>query len=175
MQENNHPAGHRKRPLKVAVAGAAAGAVATVALFGTAVASPSQSSPLLLRATTTTEAMIRPCSTCARTHPAGKHIGGFDIQSGNVSDQHGTRVGHFALLAVGATAFTQHAPGELMLDVTLVLKGGQIAAHGVELPPDNSGTIAITGGTGDYRTARGELHFTDINQTTTKLQVTISK
>ncbi len=165
----------KRGPLKVAVAGAAAGVVAAAALIGTAVASPSQSSPLLLTAKTTTEAMIRPCPTCAHTHPAGKHIGGFDIQAGNVSDQHGTHVGHFAVLAVGATAFTQHAPGELMLDVTLVLKDGQITGHGVELPPDNSGTIAITGGTGTYSTARGEIHFTDVNQTTTELQVMITK
>jgi hypothetical protein len=40
---------------------------------------------------------------------------------------------------------TPTAAGELLLDVTLVLGNGQITAHGIEEPPDNAGTIAITG------------------------------
>jgi hypothetical protein len=35
------------------------------------------------------------------------------------------------------------------------------AAHGIEEPPDTVGTIAITGGTGAYRSARGQIHFRD--------------
>jgi hypothetical protein len=36
--------------------------------------------------------------------------------------------------------------GELVVDVTLVLGPGQITAHGIEEPPANGGTLAITGG-----------------------------
>ncbi len=157
---------------KGAAAVATGGVIAATALIGTAAATP-QAQTLHLTAKTTTEAMIRPCPSCVRTTPSGQHIGGSDIQSGNVYDQHGVKVGHFALLAVSVTSFTQKAPGELLLDATLRLANGQIATHGLELPPDNNGTLAITGGTGSYQTARGEIHFNDVNQTTTDLQVVI--
>src|SRR5690348_5273449 len=67
------------------------------------------------------------------------------------------------------------AAGELLLDVTLVLGNGQITAHGIEEPPDNAGTIAITGGTGRYQSAGGEIRFRDDATGTTLLQVTIER
>lgn len=151
----------------------AGGVIAATVLFGTAAATQ-QGQTLHLTAKTTTEALIRPCPACARTTPPEQHIGGTDIQSGNLFDQHGVKVGHFALFAVSVTSFTQKAPGELLLDVTLRLGNSQITAHGVELPPDNNGTLAITGGTGNFQTARGEIHFNDVNQTTTDLRVVMS-
>jgi hypothetical protein len=59
----------------------------------------------------------------------------------------------------GPTAVAAGAPGELLLDVTLVLAAGQITAHGIQEPTDNAGIIAITGGTGAYQSAREEIHF----------------
>jgi hypothetical protein len=56
-----------------------------------------------------------------------------------------------------------------------VLGKGQITAHGIEEPPDNAGTIAITGGTGLYQSAGGEVRFRDTNPTTTLLQVVIER
>ena len=82
----------------------------------------------------------------------------------------GARVGHFVLVA------TQVTPrGELLLDVTLVLGKGQITAHGIEEPPDTAGTIAITGGTGLYQSAGGQVRFRDTSGTTTLLQVVIER
>jgi hypothetical protein len=64
-----------------------------------------------------------------------------------------------------------------VVDVTLVLGPGQITAHGIEEPPANGGTLAITGGTGQYQSAGGEIRFRDTNKTgtVTLLQVMISR
>ena len=47
------------------------------------------------------------------------------------------------------------------LNGTLSLPGGQITVQGLEEPPSDGGTIAITGGTGAYRFAKGEMRFHD--------------
>ena len=97
------------------------------------------------------------------------------MSRGTFSNQHGTGVGHSALSATQVTPVTPTAEGELLLDVTLVLGNGQITAHGIEEPPDNAGTIAITGGTGRYQSAGGEIRFRDDATGTTLLQVTIER
>ena len=56
-----------------------------------------------------------------------------------------------------------------------ILAAGQITAHGIEEPPDKAGTIAITGGTGAYQSAGGEIHFRDTRRGTTLLQVVIER
>lgn len=88
-------------------------------------------------------------------------------ESGKLLGRHGAKVGHFAISATQVTRVAAGIPGELLLDVTLVLAAGQITAHGIEEPPDNAGTIAITGGTGAYQSARGQIHFRDAGPGTT--------
>lgn len=84
---------------------------------------------------------ISPCRTCVKSVPAGIRTGAVADQYGILVNGRGARAGHFAAL------ITQVTPrGELLLDVTLVLRNGQITAHGIEEPPDSAGTIAITGG-----------------------------
>lgn len=113
---------------------------------------------------------ISPCRTCVKSVPAGIHIGAVAEVYGNLVNGQGARVGHFVLVA------TQVTPqSELLLDVTLVLGRGQITAHGIEEPPDNGGTIAITGGTGQYQSAGGEIRFRDTSRTATRLQVVIKE
>ena len=50
-----------------------------------------------------------------------------------------------------------------------------ITAQGIEPAAANGSTIAITGGTGRYQSAGGEIRFRDTNPTVTVLQVVIDQ
>jgi hypothetical protein len=115
--------------------------------------------------------IITPCRTCVTSTPAGIHDGAVADQYGILVNGRGAQVGHFA------NVVTQVTPqGELLLDLTLVLGQGQITAHGIEEPPTNAGTIAITGGTGGYQSASGEIRFRDTsNPNVTRVQVVIDR
>lgn len=116
-----------------------------------------------------------PCSTCVLdSQPQGAHIGGTQIDAGDLYDPAGHKVGPFALQSVGVTPFSSDGPGELSLNALLVIGADQIAATGLEEPPLNAGTAAITGGTGRYRSARGEIHYTDNPDSSTTLNITLN-
>ncbi len=161
---------------KFLLAGAAAASVAAATVL-TAAASATSSGEQLIRLTAkaTAVVVITPCRTCLKSVPPGIHMGAVADESGKLLNQQGAKVGHFAISATQVTPVAANAPGELLLDVTLVLGKGQITAHGIEEPPDNAGTIAITGGTGGYQSARGEIHFRDTRPGTTLLQVAIER
>ena len=157
---------HAGKGIAIVAAGVAAAAVFTASASATS----SGGAVLHLTAKATATVFISPCRTCVTSVPTGIHTGAVADVYGILVNGQGARVGHFALLA------TQVTPqGELVLDVTLVLGQGQITAHGIEEPPDNAGTIAITGGTGLYQSAGGEIHFRDTSRTTTVLQVVINR
>jgi len=157
---------HAGKGIAIVAAGAAAAAIFTAS----ASAASSGGTTLHLTAKAAATVVISPCRTCVQSVPAGVHTGAVANQYGILVDGRGARVGHFAVVA------TQVTPrGELLLDVTLVLGEGQITAHGIEEPPDNAGTIAITGGTGIYQSAGGEVRFRDQSPTTTLLQVVIER
>jgi hypothetical protein len=152
------------------IAIAAAVVAAAVVFTASASATSSAGATFRLTAKATATVVISPCRTCVKSVPAGVHTGAVANQYGNLVNGRGARVGHFALVA------TQVTPqGELLLDVTLVLAKGQITAHGIEEPPDNAGIIAITGGTGRYQSAGGQIRFRDTSRTTTLLQVFIER
>jgi hypothetical protein len=77
-------------------------------------------------------------------------------------------VGHYAAHILGTTVATD-IPPEVQLTISLALAEGQITAHGLEEPPTEGGTIAITGGTGRYLGAKGETRFHDTGETTTDI------
>lgn len=105
--------------------------------------------------------LAHPCSECIDfAQPAGAHIGGTEYDSGLIS-RHGKIIGHFALVSIGVSPFTQTKPGELQLNATMKLPGGQLVGQGLEEPPLNGGVLAITGGTGRYAHARGTVRYTD--------------
>jgi hypothetical protein len=157
---------HAGKGIAIVAAGAAAAAVFTAS----ASAASSGGTTLHLTAKAAATVVISPCRTCVQSVPAGVHTGAVANQYGILVNGRGARVGHFAVVA------TQVTPrGELLLDVTLVLGKGQITAHGIEEPPDTAGTIAITGGTGIYQSAGGEVRFRDQSPTTTLLQVVIER
>jgi hypothetical protein len=60
-------------------------------------------------------------------------------------------------------------PPRVQLTTTLSLAGGQITAQGLEEPPTDGGTIAVTGGTGRYLAAEGKMRFRDTTETTTDI------
>jgi hypothetical protein len=157
---------HAGKGIAIVAAGTATAAIFTAS----ASAASSGETTLHLTAKAAATVVISPCRTCVKSVPAGVHTGAVASQYGILVNGHGARVGHFA---VAATQVTPRS--ELLLDVTLVLGKGQITAHGIEEPPDNAGTIAITGGTGRYRSAGGEVRFRDTSQATTLLQVVIER
>jgi hypothetical protein len=130
---------------------------------------------LRLTSRSTTSSLFIPCPTCVlASQPDGAHIGGTQIDAGDLYDPAGHKVGHFALQSVGVTPFTTDGPGELALNALVIIGTDQIAATGLEEPPLNAGTAAITGGTGRYRSARGEIHYTDNPDGSTTLDITLN-
>lgn len=120
----------------------------------------------------TNSLLARPCDSCiVFSQPAGAHIGGTEFDSGTLS-RHGEVVGHFALVSIGVSPFNgQDDPGELQLTATLALPGGQVVGQGLEEPPLDGGTLAVTGGTGRYATSRGTVRYTDNADGSTTLHV----
>ncbi|MFL6062100.1 MAG: hypothetical protein ACJ72E_12775 [Marmoricola sp.] len=127
---------------------------------------------VLVAAAPTTSLLARPCDDCiVFSQPDGAHIGGTEYDAGAVS-RAGKVVGHFALVSVGVTPFGgEGSPGELQLNASLSLPGGQLVGQGIEEPPLNGGTLAITGGTGRYANARGTVRYTDNDDGSTVLHV----
>ena len=158
---------HAGKVIAIVAAAAAAAAVFTASASATS----SGGATLRLTAKAAATVAISPCRTCVRSVPAGIHVGTLADQYGILVNGRGAQVGHFA------NVVTQVTPqGELLLDLTLVLGQGQITAHGIEEPPTNAGTIAITGGTGGYQSASGEIRFRDTsNQNVTRVQVVIDR
>jgi len=168
----------RSRSTKAALACVTAGSalIASVALATPGNASPEATRILRLTASApTTSSFFIPCQDCVlQSNPDGAHIGGTEIDAGTLADSHGTVVGHYALNSVGATPFTQDGPGEVMQNAYLVIGSDQLVVAGVEEPPLDGGVGAITGGTGRFRNARGELRYTDNDNGTTTLTIVFS-
>jgi len=147
---------------------AAAVAVATV-FTASASATRSGGATLRLTAKAAATVIVTPCRTCVTSVPAGIHIGDVADQYGILVNGRGARAGHFVQW------LTDVSPSEFLLDLTLVLGQGQITAHGIEPAAASSGTIAITGGTGRYQSAGGEILFRDVSHTVVLVQVVIDQ
>ena len=156
-----------KRHAGKGIAIVAAGAAIAAILTASASAAGSEGTTLRLTAKATATVFISPCRTCVKSVPAGIQTGQVADQYGILVNGHGARVGRFAIV------ITQVTPRELLLDLTLVLGKGQITAHGIEEAAANGATIGITGGTGLYQSAGGEVRFRDQSPTTVLLQVAI--
>ena len=157
---------HAGKGIAIVAAAAAAAAVFTASASATS----SGGATLRLTAKAAATVAISPCRTCVRSVPAGIHVGTVADQYGILVNGRGARVGHFV------NWLTQVTPqSEFLLDLTLVLGQGQITAHGIEEPNASTGTIAITGGTGLYQSAGGEVRFRDISHTVVLVQVVIDQ
>lgn len=151
-------------------------AAASIALAPRGSASPADGVHMTLIASNPkTSALFIPCAECLlQQTPAGAHIGGTEIDTGTLADPSGKAVGSFALQSVGVTPFGPDGPGELQLTATMVINGDQLVSQGLELPPLKAGVSAITGGTGRFRGARGELRYTDNPDNSTTLSITLN-
>jgi hypothetical protein len=162
-----------RHPRLIAISAIAA--AATIGAGGLSLATPAGAGPdgTHLTAHQDLALTVIPCNSCVLRpygFSPGAHIGEFLINHGTLTDRTGNTVGHYAFDIVGTTVSTDQPP-EVQLTGTLSLPDGQITVQGLEEPPTNAGTIAITGGTGRYQQSRGELHFDDINSTTTAITV----
>jgi hypothetical protein len=124
----------------------------------------------------TTSALTIPCPTCFQfSTPKGAHVGGVEYDAGTLTSSDGKDAGHFTLMSVGMTPFGgQSSPGELSLTANLVLGTDQLVGQGLEEPPLNGGVLAITGGTGKYANARGQITYKDNSDGSTSLTVHVT-
>ncbi len=146
----------------LAAVGAAAGAI------GIGPAAGADPGGIHLQARQDLGLTVIPCPDCTLRpmgFSLGDHIGEFLVNHGTLVDDRGKSVGHYAAHILGTTVATD-IPPEVQLTITVALAGGQITAHGLEEPPADGGTIAITGGTGRYIGAKGEMRFHDTSETT---------
>jgi hypothetical protein len=163
------------RPTRTLLVTTAAAGLAVTASVVSTPAATANDRVLRLTARSTTSSLFIPCPTCVlASQPDGAHIGGTQIDAGDLLDMTGHKVGHYALQSVGVTPFTADGPGELTLNAILVIGTDQITATGIEEPPLNQGSAAITGGTGRYRSARGEIHYTDNPDDSTTLDIALN-
>lgn len=160
---------------------AIAAVVGVAVAGGVATAQPGSADPAdathmtLLASSPLTSALVIPCADCfVQRRPDGAHIGGTEYDAGSLSDASGKAVGHFALESVAMTPFGSAAPGELQLTAMLVINGDQLVAQGLEEPPLGGGAMAITGGTGRFRGARGEIRYADNADNSTNLTVDLN-
>jgi hypothetical protein len=154
-----------------ATAGAGAVLCAATALH----ALPSEAATdITVNATTGTAAFAIPCPTCfLHAKPRGAHTGGTEYDGGTLTDLSGNHVGHYVAEETGMTPFNA-GPGRVQLVGTIALQGGQLTFQGLEEPPLQGGVVAITGGTGRFVGATGEITYTDVSATITRLVIHLS-
>lgn len=158
---------------KIRLWGAVAGAgavLATTAVY----AQPSMADPeFTVDATTVTSTFAIPCSSCVlHSDPEGAHTGGTEYDAGSIKDPSGKVIGHFVVEETGMTPFND-GPGEVQLVGTIVIGRSQLTFQGLEEPPLDGGVAAITGGTGRYAGARGQITYTDVSDTVTRLAIQV--
>jgi hypothetical protein len=156
----------------VSVLAAVGGAVGAIGIGPSAGAEPAG---IHLQARQDIGLTVIPCAECTLRpmgFTLGDHIGEFLVNQGSLIDDRGRTVGHYAAHILGTTVATD-VPPQVQLTTTLSLVGGQITAQGLEEPPTDGGTIAITGGTGRYIGAKGEMRFHDTGETTTDITLVL--
>ena len=163
--------------MKRTALGALGGAALIGVLITVGVATSASADPASFRVEAHQELglTVIPCEACVLNSigfKPGDHIGEFLVNRGTLTDATGKTIGHYAMHIL-ATTVASDGPPEVELTGTLSLPGGQITVQGLEEPPSDGGTIAITGGTGVYRFAKGEMRFHDTTETTTDITLIV--
>jgi len=137
-----------------------------------AAALPSSAAPqFTVDATTTKSLFAIPCPSCIlHSAPAGAHTGGTEYDAGTITNLRGKRIGNFVIEETGMTPFND-GPGRVQLVGTIVIGSSQLTFQGVEEPPLDGGVAAVTGGTGRYAGARGQITYRDRSDTVTRLVI----
>jgi allene oxide cyclase-like protein len=96
-------------------------------------------------------------------HGAGDQF----VFKGDLTDDGGVSAGH----SLGQCVMV--ADDAVQCTATLALEHGNIAVSGGAIEDGSAGgfTVAIVGGTGDYRGASGEIEVKDVDETTSELTV----
>ena len=107
-----------------------------------------------------------------RVAPARVGLGDEQVASGVLVDVDGRRAGTFG---VTCTLIVVHAQYSLELcDGWGQLTGGQLTIAGVSRSNANHAIWAITGGTGRYQTAQGEIQLDQLNNHQTAVTFTLA-
>lgn len=103
------------------------------------------------------------------TFAQGSHI----YQVDELRNTAGKLIGHEDVEIHVASAAATETAGEYAITVAAVFDDGQLVVQGVGDSAASSGTIAVVGGTGAYRTAHGYAHYRDRSETDTDVVVTL--
>jgi len=98
-------------------------------------------------------------------------LGATQIGSGNLTDSRGRVVGTFAFSCLTVRVHPGYVDEQCSSWGSL--PGGQLLLGGKSRSNENRHTWAVTGGTGAYRSARGEARLVDINDHETTVDVTL--
>ncbi len=163
------------RTIAITAISALAGLGALAGPIGLGPTAAANSDVMRLQATEDLGLTVIPCEQCTLNpfgFNRGDHIGEFLVNHGTLADNTGQIVGHYATHELGTTV-AAGGPPEVQITGTLSLPNGQITVQGLEEPPTDHGTIAITGGTGRYLAAKGELRFRDTSETTAEMTLVL--
>jgi hypothetical protein len=105
-----------------------------------------------------------------RVAPARVSLGDEQVTSGVLVDVNGRRAGTFGITCTLIAVYHQYA----LCDGWGQLTGGQLTIAGTSRSNTRHATWAITGGTGQYQTARGELQLDQLNNRQTAVTVTLA-
>jgi Allene oxide cyclase barrel like domain len=129
---------------------AAALAVAALAVAGSAQAHDGRTIKLV-------EAHPDLQPTFVDTGKPGPSVGDVVVARDGVSRESGASAGTFTQVCTLVELGSNPLTSTYECSGSIVLKGGTITMQGPFVPAQPEGTAAITGGTGDYRGARGEI------------------
>jgi hypothetical protein len=99
-------------------------------------------------------------------------LGATQIGSGDLTDSRGRAIGTFAFTCVSVRVYQGYVDEQC--SSWGALPGGQLLLAGKSRSNEDRHTWAVTGGTGAYRSARGEARLTDINDHETVVDVTLA-
>jgi hypothetical protein len=107
-----------------------------------------------------------------RVQPARHSLGDEQVTSGLLIDANGQRAGTFGITCTLIAVYPQYTLERC--DGWGQLSGGQLTIAGISRSNTSHATWAITGGTGNYQTARGEIQLHQLNNHQTAVTVTLA-
>jgi hypothetical protein len=107
-----------------------------------------------------------------RIAPTRVSLGDEQVTSGVLADVNGQRAGTFGITCTLIAVDLQYTVERC--DGWGQLTGGQLTIAGVSRSNTSHATWAITGGTGCYQTARGEIRLDQLNSHQTAVTVTLA-
>ena len=107
-----------------------------------------------------------------RVSTASVGLGDEQVTSGVLVDVNGRRAGTFGITCTLIAVYHQYTLERC--DGWGQLTGGQLTIAGISRSNTRHATWAITGGTGNYQTARGEIQLDQLNNHQTAVTVTLA-